>query len=67
MVGIVDQARLFINGCIQYSVQSPWNKKENKMGESWWIDQQQLELVSKGINSKPIKFKKVGGPMSRNC
>lgn len=65
MEGILDQVRLFINGCVQYSVQAPWNEKEQKMGENWWIDEAQLELVDRGLNKKPIKMDKTVGPMTR--
>ncbi len=62
LTGIIDSIAQCMNGCIRYSVQPKINK-EQKVPSSYWIDEQQLELVDK----KPVvktKQTKTGGPMT---
>jgi len=52
--GIAESKIEFLNGCIQYSI-VPKVGKDNKKGESLWVDEEQLEVIGKGITteSKP--------------
>ncbi len=65
MKGIIDCAALWLNGCKRYSVQPPMKKGETEKPESWWIDEQQLELIDEGLNKK-IKPRNTGGPSFRS-
>ena len=49
----------FINGCIQYEVQPPYDKKTKKIPDGVGIDAQSLIVVEK-VN-KPKKKRKTGG------
>jgi len=60
--GIINAMAIWINGCNRYSVQPKAKKNENKIPDSYWIDEQQLELVkSKDV---PVKKTFTGGPSS---
>ena len=65
MIGIVDMRAQYLNGCIRYSVQ-PKIKKDGDRPESWWIDEAQIELVDEGLNKKPVKIKRTGGPSTES-
>lgn len=60
--GIVTSKTQFLNGCVQVGIQAPI-QKDGKMGESWNIDENQIDI----INSKKVKVtaKPVGGPSKR--
>jgi hypothetical protein len=59
-VGIATSRVEYLNGCIQYGVRGKVDK-DNKAPEAIYVDQEQLEIVSKGIS---IKKKATGGDMS---
>lgn len=61
LTGIIDCSSLWLNGCKRYSVQPKIKEGETSMPESYWVDEQQIELVSEGI-SKKIKPTPTGGP-----
>jgi len=52
--GIVESRIEYLNGCIQYGV-VPKVGKDNKKGESLWVDEEQIEIIGKGVTteSKP--------------
>jgi len=53
-IGIIDARIDYLNGCRQYSVVA--QSVDNKIKKGWWIDQEQLELVTDmAVNTK---FKK---------
>jgi len=62
--GIIDGRKQLLNGCLQYSVQAAVIEK-GELVSGWWIDEAQLELIGKGLNAKPVKKSKTGGPMTR--
>lgn len=49
----------FFNGCVQWEVQPPYDKKAKKIVESTGIDEQSLVIVKKA--SKPRKKRETGG------
>lgn len=61
LTGIATERREFLNGCIQYAVQSRVDK-EGKLPEAWYIDVQQLEVVGK---KKIIEKTVTGGAMAK--
>ena len=61
--GIIDCSALWINGCVRYSVQPRCEKGKVDRPDSIWMDEEQVELISKGI-SKQIKPTRTGGPSS---
>lgn len=56
--GIIDSAAIWINGCKRYSVQPKAN--ENVRPDSWWMDEEQLELIDEGV--RKIEPSDTGGP-----
>lgn len=44
LVGIAVARIEFLNGCIQYDIQPPMNKK-GEVPASEWVDVQQLEII----------------------
>ena len=50
--GIATSRVEYLNGCIQYGVTPKIKVKENKKPGVEYIDEGQLELVGKGINTK---------------
>ena len=62
-VGIINASSIWLNGCIQYSVQPEIKKGE--MPDSWWFDEKQIELIDEGINKK-VKPSNTGGPPTRS-
>lgn len=63
MTGIITGSTIWLNGCIQYSVQPPIKDKDTKRPDSWWIDEAQLELINEGLN---IETQKTGGPPTKS-
>lgn len=60
--GVVTSKTFFLNGCIQVGISAPLTK-DGKMGESWNIDESQIEVtVTKKVK---VKEKSVGGPSTR--
>ena len=61
--GIVDMRAEYLNGCLRYSVQ-PKVSTENpeKMPGSFWIDEDQIEMIDSGLNENPVKKSSTGGP-----
>lgn len=53
---------IFINGCVQYSVQPKWDKKTGTIPEDANIDEKSLEVISPKI--KKIKDDDDGGRMT---
>jgi len=47
--GIATARAEYLNGCVQYLLQPKYDKKNNKIPEPEWIDEQQLKV----INPKP--------------
>jgi hypothetical protein len=64
IVGIITGACIWLNGCIQYSIQPSAKEGDSLKPESWWMDEQQLELIDEGVN---IKMKDTGGPSIKSC
>lgn len=63
VTGIINARCEWLNGCIRYSIQPKIDKKDpNKMPEGWWIDGAQLEVIGDGLNDKPVKVQRTGGP-----
>ncbi|MGR3179803.1 MAG: hypothetical protein ACUZ8E_17325 [Candidatus Anammoxibacter sp.] len=62
--GIIDMRTEYLNGCIRYSVQ-PKAKTPNpeKMPESYWFDENQIEFVDNGLNDNPVRKRLTGGPV----
>lgn len=58
-VGIATSRIEFLNGCVQYSVKPKMKKGENKVPESSFFDEQQLEILEK--KKLDIKKKSTGG------
>lgn len=65
--GVITARSQLLNGCLRYDV-TPKVKKDGERGDTWSIDEQQLELVDDGINGK-VKAKTgnemTGGPAAR--
>jgi len=58
--GIATSRIEFLNGCVQYCVKPKINKKDQKMPEGEFIDQQQLEVVKGSVE---IQHAPTGGDM----
>lgn len=63
ITGIVSASAIWLNGCIQYSIQPKANLGENKIPESWWIDEAQLIKIGRKID---VEQKNDGGPSKRS-
>lgn len=63
--GICDMRGECLNGCLRYSLQAGL-KEDGSMKEGYWIDEGQLEKIDKGVNAKPVKKSKTGGPVTRS-
>lgn len=59
-VGIATSRVEYLNGCVQYGVRAKIDK-DGKCPDVQYIDQEQLEVVGKGLTAKP---KPTGGDMS---
>lgn len=65
--GILDMRAQYLNGCVRYSLQPKISPQDpTKRPDSYWIDEQQLELVDQGLNQNPIKKQKTGGPVEKS-
>ena len=60
LVGTATSRTEYMNGCVQYAVQTKHIKGATEI-PSWNIDEAQLELVEK----KKVKKKRTGGPMTK--
>ena len=62
LIGIATEKHEYLNGCIQFTVQAPFDKKTGEM-PAWKLDEEQLEVADK----KKVKIKKsnTGGPSTR--
>ena len=63
ITGIINGSCVWLNGCVQYSVQPQSN--DNKKLDYWWLDEQQVELIDEGI-SKKITPTPTGGPSTKS-
>jgi len=60
--GIATAKVEYLNGCVQYCVKPKIKtKNDNTMPEGQYIDEGQLEIISKGLRTKKTG---TGGPMS---
>ena len=62
LTGIIDARCQWLNGCLRYSVQPAMKEGADKIPDGMWVDEAQLEIVDDGLNEKPVKVKKDGGP-----
>ena len=60
LAGITKSRVEYLNGCIQYSIQTEVGT-DGKFPESYWLDQDQLVQVDEGISGVVAK-KNNGGP-----
>lgn len=63
--GIIDCSSIWLNGCVRYSIQPKIKKGEVIKPESWWMDEQQLELIDNGI-AEEIEPQYTGGPSTKS-
>jgi hypothetical protein len=61
MQGIAKSRVEYLNGCVQYGIQPPYNEGDKKMPDSYWVDQEQLEFIDEGV---AVAKKPTGGPES---
>lgn len=61
--GIITSRSECLFGCNRYFVQPKADKKDMKMAEGWWVDEEDIEVKGRGVNA-PRKI--TGGPMSRS-
>ena len=59
--GIIVSRTEFLNGCVRYSIQPELNKKDKTIPSEAWFDEQQIEIISKGVM---MEQRKTGGPTS---
>jgi hypothetical protein len=57
--GIAVSRLEYLNGCIQYGIKPPMDKKVGKMPDIEYVDSQQLEVVGTGLS---VAAKDTGGP-----
>lgn len=63
IVGTIDARSEWLNGCIRYSIQAmKTDPKSDKIPESYWVDEGQVEKVDDGLNANPVKLSRTGGP-----
>ena len=60
--GIINCQSIWINGCIRYSIQPKAKKNDTSIPESWWLDEQQVEVIGEGLK---IEEKETGGPTEK--
>ena len=65
VTGIINGCAYWLNGCKRYSVQPPVEKGKNDKPDSWWMDEEQLELISQGVCEDVIPSN-TGGPSFRS-
>ena len=61
--GIVVAKTEFINGCVQFSVAPPWDKKSTLSVEEVCIDEQSLKILKK--KKQPEEIESSGGATRR--
>jgi hypothetical protein len=59
--GIVIARLEYINGCIQYGIKPPMDKRTGGMPEAQYVDSEQLEVLGPGIS---VELDRTGGPSS---
>lgn len=66
-VGILDMRAEYLNGCIRYSLQPAVPENDpTKRPDGYWVDEQQIEKIDDGLNSKPVIKSKTGGPTEKS-
>lgn len=60
LTGIVISKAEYLNGCVRFGVEPKGTK--NKVGESEWVDEQQLVIVKADTPARRIVQKRIGGP-----
>ena len=50
--GIVTNRTEYMNGCIQYYVEPPVDKKTGELAKGWHIDVQCLKVLSAGVSKE---------------
>lgn len=61
-VGIAVSRTEYMNGCIRYGVQASVQKKDNdKLPETYYFDEDQLDVIGDRLVKKPEKKKPTGG------
>lgn len=71
--GIVTNRTEYMNGCIQYFVEPPVDKKTHELCKGWHIDVQCLKVLSPGVSKEyplnevvvPLKAKRLVGGSRR--
>jgi len=63
--GIVVSRIEFLNGCIQFGVQPPYDKKDQREISNWNIDEAQLDKIPGGLNAGEKKVP-IGGATTRS-
>lgn len=63
LTGILTSRSECLYGCNRYYI-SPVVGKDNKVPDGYWVDEDDIEVIGKGVNQKP---KPTGGPMSKVC
>ena len=68
MTGIINGAVIWLNSCVQYSIQPPMEKGKQSKPDSWWIDEEQLVVMRGGLQDTEVKHasKRTGGPSTRS-
>ena len=61
LTGIIDGIAIWLNGCVQYSIQAPMKKGATEKPSGYWIDEAQIVIIGEGIN---VEKKETGGPSS---
>ncbi len=59
--GVATARAVYMTGCVQVTLEGPFNKDKNEMS-SWWVDEDRLELVRAKV--KKIKVKNPAGPQN---
>lgn len=62
LTGIITNRSECLYGCNRYCIQ-PKVGKDDKVPDSWWVDEDDIVVVGDGVKAVP---KKTGGPMSRH-
>ena len=61
--GIVTNRTEYMNGCIQYYVEPPVDKKTGELAKGWHIDVQCLKVLSAGVSKEyPLNLKLASVP-----
>jgi hypothetical protein len=68
MEGIINARAQSLNGCIRYTVQPPVEKDKTTMPDSFWVDEQQIEVLDNGVLTQvkqAVGRAMRGGPVER--